>query len=247
MTSDPPLTVPLGQGHPLLEARFVRRPVQLVVEIELPDHPAPVRAHMPDRGRLTGILVPGRRLLVAHRPEPGRKTRYQAVAAILEGGRLASLDTHLPNRLIRRALDAHALPELGPYDSWRAEVRCGDSRLDFELQRPDPPRRLLLEIKSAGDVTPGGAARFPDAPTTRGLRHVEELIALHRHEEHTDCAVLFVAQGAGAQYFEPNEEIDPALAEALRRAQQAGVGVFARACPLTRQGLTLGPALEVRL
>src|SRR5262245_37971848 len=91
------LIVPLGTGAPLLEAIFEARPAQLVVEARLGDQV--VRAHMADRGRLRELLVPGRRLVLARRSEPGRKTAFQAVAAY-EGDTLVSLDTHLPNRLI---------------------------------------------------------------------------------------------------------------------------------------------------
>src|SRR5262245_48362490 len=87
-------TVPIGAGAPLLEATFVARPVQLVVEAQLGEQI--VRAHMADRGRLHSLLVPGRRLVLARRDEPGRKTAFQVVAAY-EGETLVSLDTHLPN------------------------------------------------------------------------------------------------------------------------------------------------------
>ena len=154
---------PLGQGGPLLEAVFVHRPNQFTLELDLAGRP--IRAAMADRGRLKSLLLPGRTILVEHRPQPHRKTPYQALAAQTPEGTLVSLDTHLPNRLVARALDARLIPGLPPYASWRAEQKVGHSRFDFLLEL-DAGSRLILEVKSVGRLDPDQVARFPDAPTT---------------------------------------------------------------------------------
>lgn len=232
-----PVTIPLAFGAPLVEATFVARPVQLVVLAQLGDEV--VRAHMADRGRLRGLLVPGRRLVLARRNEPGRKTAFQVVAAYGDEG-LASLDTHLPNRLIGAALTARALPPFARYAALRREATFGDSRFDFLLGEGDD--RCVVEVKSAGNIV-GGVASFPDAPTSRGTRHLEGLMRLAA--EGMRVAVVFVVQGAGARFVTADAVTDPLFAETLRRAEAAGVEVYAYACPFSLAGLTLGPAIPV--
>jgi sugar fermentation stimulation protein A len=233
------LTVPLGGGAELADATFVERPSQLVVLAELEG--AVVRAHMADRGRLTELLVPGRPLLLARRNESGRKTAFQAVAAYTDDG-LVSLDTHLPNRLVALALAQQALEPFAHYTEVRREVALGDSRFDFLLS--EGADRCVLEVKSVGHVR-AGVASFPDAPTTRGARHLDGLAALARTGER--AAALFLVQGGDAQVVIPNTAIDPGFAAALARAATAGVELHAYACFLTLAGLTLGPAIPVRL
>ncbi len=237
-TENEMICVPLGFGGELVEATFLARPNRFLVEAELDG--AVVQAHLADRGRLRETLVPGARLLLARRPPEGRKTCFQAVAAVADRDRLVSLDTHLPNRLILAALRAGALPHFAGYTSVRPEARSGHSRFDFLLEGPEG--RCVLEVKSAGYVA-GGVALFPDAPTGRGLRHLEELGALAQAGQR--AAVLFAAQG-DAQAVAMNTAIDPAFAAGLERAMAAGVEVYAFACPLSRAGIMLGAEIPVR-
>jgi len=228
---------PLARGAEILDAVFTGRPNRFVVEAELPTGET-IRTHCADRGRLVWLL-PGTRLLVGVKPGSGRKTGFQAAAAWNEGA-WASLDTHLPNRLVERALLAGALPPFAGWEMERREARLGGSRLDFLLSRG--PERCWLEVKSVG-MSHAGVARFPDAPTARGVRHLGELSAAASGG--VRAALVFVAQHAGAEAVAPWREIDPALADALADARRAGVEVYAYRCPITRDGITLGEPLPV--
>lgn len=241
MTS--PLKMHLGKGLPLLEATFLERPNQFTIIAEYQGER--IVGAMADRGRLIDVMTPGRTLLMEHRPDPGRKTAYQFLAARSDMGHWVSLDTQLPNRLVRQALTHHLIPELPPYTSFRAEYKLGRSRFDFMLEL-ESGERLLLETKSVGQLDTDGIARFPDAPTTRGARHVRELMELQQ-EEGTQSAVLFVVQGDTIQHMEPNVEIDPNFAQALQEAHDAGVQLLARACPLDETGLTWGEPCPIVL
>jgi len=237
--------VPLGSGGALVKATFLARPNRFLVLAEL--NGTIVQAHLADRGRLKETLIPGARLLLACRAGARRKTAFQAVAALREAGdsrsdaaALISLDTHLPNRLIEAALRAQALPPFQGYASLRREVTVGGSRFDFQLS--DGRRRCTLEVKSAGLVV-GGIGLFPDAPTERGRRHVAELAALARSGDRV--SVVFVAQGGDAQAVKVDTQIDPAFGAQLRAAADAGVEVYAYACPLTPAGIWLGQSIPV--
>jgi sugar fermentation stimulation protein A len=225
----------------LVEATFVERPNQFVVVANLDG--TEVRAHMPDRGRLLDVLVPDRPLLLAHCPAPHRKTDYQAVAAVI-GERLVSLDTHLPNRLVASVLEADDFEEVSGFETWRKEKTIGESRFDFLLE--DGPERLILEVKSVARLDDDGAARFPDAPTTRGRRHVEELTAL-ADQDHTRAALCFLVQGEHADRVEIDTDIDPELHRALIEARANGVELYARRCRLDRTGIHWGSSVPVTL
>ncbi len=231
----PDVWVPLVGGSKLVDATFVARPNQFVIVAELATGQQ-VQAHCADRGRLLW-LVPGTPLLLGIKPGVGRKTAFQAAAAWTNDG-WASLDTHLPNRLIEHALYARVLAQFGDYTAIKREVRVGNSRFDFRLAHAG--QCCYLEVKSVGTAA-NGIARFPDAPTLRGCRHLAELAALASRGTRT--ALLFVAQHSEATCVLPDRTIDPAFAAALRDAVTAGVEVYAYRCPVSRSGIILGPAI----
>ena len=239
----------LGHGTPLVEAHFVRRPNQFTLVVSYQGRE--VKAAMADRGRLLGLLVPGRVILMEPRDGAHRKTAFQVVGARVPASptrpaHVVSLDTTLPNRLVKMALEQGCLEEaLGAFESFKSERTIGASRFDFVLQHARG-RRTILEVKSVGRVDPDGVARFPDAPTSRGLKHVEELIELSDPPD-TSCALLFVVQGDGACAVEVDGVIDPALKDGVRRAHEAGVKILAWQCPLDAFGITWGAPVEVRI
>lgn len=229
--------VPLVRGAPIVDARFVARPNRFVVEAELSGGER-VLAHLADRGRLLW-LVPGTPLLLGARPEPGRRTGFQVAAAWSQDA-WSSLDTHLPNRLVEAALRAGALSQFAGYTTIRREARLGPSRFDFRLDGDDGA--CYLEVKSVGHAI-DEVARFPDAPTLRGSRHLAELGALARSG--VRAALVFVAQHATARSVMPDRAIDPRFADALLEATAAGLEVYAYRCPITQDGIELTEALPI--
>lgn len=231
------IRIPLTSSGPLVEAAFVSRTNQLLVEAQL--NGRLVRAHMADRGRLVDLLVPNARLVLAPRNEIGRKTAFQVVG-VYAGDELVSLDTQLPNKLIAAALASGALPQFARYTRVQREVTVGEHRFDFKLG--EGLGSCYVEVKSVGMVQ-NKIARFPDAPTERGRRQLEQLSGMARNG--LRCSVIFIVQRHRARGLAPNDEIDPAFGRALRFALANGVEVYAYLCPLTPEGLQLGPALPV--
>ncbi|MEI7769172.1 MAG: DNA/RNA nuclease SfsA [Chloroflexales bacterium] len=229
--------IPLNSTGPLVEATFVSRTNQLLIDAHM--NGKLVRAHMADRGRLTDLLVPNARLLLAPRDEIGRKTAFQVVG-VYQGDDLVSLDTQMPNRLVSAALSSGALPQFARYTKVQREVTVGENRFDFRLG--EGLSTCYLEVKSVGLVS-RRIARFPDAPTERGRRQLEQLGTMARNGQR--CAVLFVIQRHRVHALVPNDEVDPGFGRALRRALSSGVEVYAYLCPLTTEGLQLGPPVQV--
>ncbi len=237
-SDDTPVRVPLGRGAELVEATFLDRPNRFLVRAVLDG--TIVEAHLADRGRLAETLVPHARLVLARASGATRKTQFQAVAA-WRSGALASVDTQLPNRLVEAALRARALPPFARYDRVRPEAKRGASRFDFEVSNA-ALERCTIEVKSVG-LEIDGIGLFPDAPTTRGRRHLDELAALARGGE--PAAVVFVVPSARARAMRVHTAIDPDFAEGLVTAAAAGVTILAYACPLTLAGIELGPRIPV--
>lgn len=244
------ICVPLVGGAPLLEAAFIARPNRFLVQAQLRDGSV-VAAHLADRGRLLTKLVPAARLVLGHKPGETRKTQYQ-VAGVYVGEQLVSLDTHLPNRLIEAALHAGALAQFAHYPYVEREVSLGASRFDFGLAptRPIASKRMgasapcIVEVKSVGDVE-NAVAVFPDAPTTRGRRHLLELA--HLAESGVRTAVVFVIQRGDGTAVMVNRAIDPEFADALVEVARRGVELYAYRCPLTLAGICLGEPVPVLL
>jgi sugar fermentation stimulation protein A len=219
----------------------VARPHRFAIDAELESGGLRVHAHLADPGRLKELLTPGARLWLAHNEDPKRKTRYSALLVESEG-RLVSLDTQLPNRLVEAALKSKALPELGGSSFERREIKIGSSRFDFALSDAQGVREYL-EVKSV-TLASAGVARFPDAISSRGARHLRELAELAAADVATH--LLFIIQRTGCEAMEIAREIDPAFGAAFDAARKAGMQAYARDCELSVEGIWLGQPIPIR-
>lgn len=205
----------------LVAARFASRPNRFIVMARL-DNGTTVRCHMADPGRLRELLLPDVELrLRPAPPEAVRSTAYSValVRAPMTPNPWVSLDTGLPNRLAADLLRQGRVRGLGGCRHLRAEVSHGISRFDF-LLTPQEGDDLFVEVKSVTLVV-DRVARFPDAPTVRGTRHLRELTAYCQSGGR--AAVLFVVQRPDADSVRPQAVTDPDFAKALVAARQAGV------------------------
>jgi len=199
-----------------------------------------VHAYLPNPGRLHELLVPGAELLL--RPASGvRRATGFGVFAVMSGDAWVTVDSRLPNALFSEAVSEGLLAEFQGYRTSRAEVRFGLSVLDFLLKNDGP---CLVEVKGCTLVREGWAL-FPDAPTGRGARHLEEL-ALAREKGFRACLVV-VVQRRGAEVFTTNDATDPAFGRTAREAAAAGVEFLAYRTVLDREELRIGKLLPVDL
>ncbi len=223
--------------RPLTAARFVRRDNRFRVVAEADGQL--VMAHLPNSGRLGELLTPGRELRLAPMPNRRRKTPFD-LKLVRYAGVWVSVDARLPNHLFVEAFGARALPHLSGYTHLRSEVSLGHSRIDFLLN--GPAGRCWVETKSV-TLVEEGIARFPDAPTERGCRH---LTALGREVARGDqAAILFVVQRPDARAFGPHVKADPDFAQALRQALAAGVAVLAYRCHVSEHEISLDSSISI--
>lgn len=211
----------LHRFGPLVAGTLLRRRNRFVADVAL-DAGARAAAHLPNTGRLPELMVPGRRVLLRAAPE-GSERATPFTLALVESPPprpcWISLETPLANRLFAAALGAGLLPALAGERVVRAEQTVGASRFDFLLVDAGG-RERLVEVKSA-NLFVDGEARFPDAPTERGRKHLTELAEHARRGGR--AAVAFVLMGGRASVVRPNLATDPEFARLLGRAREAGV------------------------
>ena len=223
----------------LVEGRFLRRLNRFAAQVEVSGQE--VMVHVANSGRLGELLVPGYRMLLKPVSGDHRKCGYD-LALVDLGSTLVSADARLPNTLLAEAVAQGNLPEFLGCSSIRREVVFGESRLDFLLEGAEGC--CYVETKSVTLVV-DGVAWFPDAPTTRGVKHMNHLAQAvglgHR------AAVVFVIQRDDARAFSPHDVADPEFGAALRRSVAAGVEAYAYRCRVTEGELTLADRVPVEL
>lgn len=231
-------------SHPgaCCRARFVGRYKRFTVEavaLDGPDAGRTVLAHTNNTGSMLGLLRPGATALLSPAANPARKLPYTLEAVELHGG-LVGVNTLTPNRMLRRAWETRALPELAGYDAFRAEARTGDSRLDARLDGPSGP--LWVECKNVTMVE-DEVACFPDAETARGRKHLAELMALA--DAGARVALFFLVQRTDGRCFGPADVVDPEYAELFHRALDRGVEAWPVVAEVDEAGVRLAHRLRV--
>jgi sugar fermentation stimulation protein A len=221
------------------EAVFVERPNRFLAIVELAGKR--IEAHVPDPGRLKELLMPGARVRLRPAMAPGRRTAWDMIGVECPQG-WVNIDSHLPNLLFAEAVREGSLAEFSAQCSIKPEPFYGASRLDFLLECGGSP--CLVEVKGCTLVT-GGVALFPDAPTLRGSRHLEELVRAVA-EGYRACMVM-VVKHPGGEVFAPHDATDPLFASTLRRAAGAGVEVLAYLAPWRGRRIRIEKLLPVRL
>ena len=194
--------------------------------------------HVKNTGRCRELLVPGARVWCQEFDSPTRKTKYDLIA-VQKGDRLINMDSQAPNAAAKEWLQNGGL---GRIDQLRSEVFHGDSRFDFSFQKDG--RTCFLEVKGV-TLENDGICAFPDAPTERGVKHLQGLT--QAVQEGFGAYVLFVIQMENVKYLHPNDATDPAFGTALREAADAGVQILAMACHVTPETMTITDAVSVQL
>lgn len=228
-------------SSPLQEGVFLSRPNRFAAWVEV--NGSPVMVHVPNSGRMKELLQSGNRVLLTPRAEPGRKTGYDMSLVDL-GHTLVSSDARVPPALVDEAFIGGQLGQFSQYTWARREVAFAHSRLDMVMGPPAAGGLCYLEMKSV-TLVEDGVGLFPDAPTSRGVRHLDAL-ARAVGEGHR-AAIVFVVQREDAHTFSPNDQADPLFGGALREARAAGVEVYAYRCHVSLEEVVLAEPLPVNI
>jgi len=225
---------------PLQKATFLRRYKRFLADVVLEDG-AEITIHCPNTGSMKNCLVPNSFCWISDSNNPKRKYQYTWEIATAPGRKKAGINTSRSNALVVEAIETGLVKELQGYSKLQTEVPYGNerSRIDILLSEkaPNKKQKCYVEVKNVTLAERDGLGLFPDSVSTRGLKHLRELIAC---VEAGDRAVLFYCvQHTGIDRVTCADEIDPAYSNMLREAVAVGVEVLAYKATLNAKEITL--------
>src|SRR6056297_2050369 len=226
---------------PLVPGRLIRRYKRFLADIRLDDGHEAV-AHCANPGSMMGLAEPSTRIWVEPNDDPKKKLKFGWRLVDHENGHFTGVDTSVPNRALRAALEARAVPGLEDYGTVRPEVKYGaGSRIDFLLTEAGQPD-AYVEVKSVTLSRRPGLAEFPDSVTARGAKHLAELGEMARQGHR--AVMLYLVQRTDCSKVTLAKDIDPAYHAAFTRARAAGVDVIALATDISTGGVSVANRLQ---
>lgn len=221
------------------EAVFIKRNNRFSADVLIDGKKETV--HIKNTGRLKELLTEGAEVILEEGKNPERKTRF-SVIAVKKGGRIINIDSQAPNAAAFEALAGGLITEIGKPDMVKREVKYGISRFDLYYEKNGV--KGYMEVKGV-TLDDNGTARFPDAPTERGSRHLRELAGAVK--EGYECSALFVIQMKGMDKFSPNYVTDPVFAAELENAANNGVNILAYDCIVDEGSMRIDKRVRVEL
>ncbi len=221
----------------VVSGTFLARPNRFIAHVEIGG--AVEICHVKNTGRCRELLTPGAIVYLERASSPKRRTQFDLIA-VQKGELLINMDAQAPNRVFREFAQSGCLWR--DLTGLRGEYTWEDSRFDFLLE--DPQGLRFVEVEGV-TLEENGVARFPDAPTERGVKHLRGL--MRAVEQGYRAAVFFVIQMEGMRCFRPNDDTHPAFGAALREAAAAGVEVLAYECRVTPETLEICRQVPVDL
>lgn len=210
----------------IVEGIFIDRPNRFIAHVDIEGVVNTV--HVKNTGRCKELLIPKTPVRLEVFDNPNRKTLYDLVAVYKKNFGWINMDSQAPNKVVKEWL------ETKDYDYIKPEYKYGDSRIDFYMRKGN--QEYLMEVKGC-TLEIDGIGYFPDAPTTRGIKHLRELIKAKRAGY--ECAVAFVIQMEGINEVRPNIDTHPEFGVALQEAKEAGVKILYLTCKVGRDTLEI--------
>ncbi len=220
----------------MVQGTFLERPNRFIAMVEIQGETEV--CHVKNTGRCRELLPPGAKVWCLDAGNPSRKTRYDLIA-VQKGDRLINMDSQAPNAAVKEWLEKGGFSAV---ENIKAEKTFLGSRFDFYFEKQGKP--CFLEVKGV-TLENDGICAFPDAPTTRGVKHIRELI--RAKQAGYGAYILFVIQMENVKYLHPNDATDPEFGKVLREAAKAGVEILAVDCKVTPDEMTIHKAVPVRL
>ena len=225
----------------VIKAKFLSRPNRFIAFCEVEGQKETV--HVKNTGRCRELLVPDGTVYLAVSDNPERKTKYDLVAVEKEtprGNIMINMDSQAPNAAAYEWISSCGY--FGDGATVCREVTYGKSRFDLYVEQGN--RRAFVEVKGV-TLENDGVASFPDAPTDRGIKHVNELVAARN--DGYEAYILFVIQMKGVHTFKPNDETHKAFGDALRHAAESGVKILAYDCIVSPEQMLIDLPINIEL
>lgn len=225
---------------PLIKGKLIRRYKRFLADVELGSGEV-VTAHCTNSGSMLSCIEPNAPVYLSPVPNPNRKTGFTWEMIQIDGC-WVGVNTSNPNRLVEQYLLQGTIPSLGKWEKVTREFKVGDSRLDFYAERAE--EKCFIEVKNV-TLKDGNVARFPDAQTARGLKHLNELQELVRLGYRG--VILFIIQRTDVNSFSPAWNIDPVYSEKLSEVCRKGVEAIAFQVKVTPEGISPNAELPIHL
>ena len=216
---------------------FLERPNRFIAYAELDGKTEVI--HVKNTGRCAELLIPGASIYVQESDNPARKTKWDLIG-VEKGSRMINMDSQVPNLVVKEWIESgHLTSDIRMV---RPETAYGNSRFDLYVETGSS--RIFIEVKGV-TLEEEGVVRFPDAPSDRAVKHLQELEKAVR--EGYEAYVFFVIQMKGVRYFTPNMDTHPAFCEALKSAKAAGVNILAYDCRVSGDRIEIADPVPVVL
>ena len=226
----------------LVPARLIRRYKRFLADCTL-ENGSEIVAHCANPGSMMGLAEEGTKVWLEPNDDPKKKLKYGLRLVDHENGHLTGVDTSLPNRVLRAALEAREIEALAAYTDVQPEVKYGEnSRVDFLLRSNGLPD-AYIEVKSVTLCRSPALAEFPDSVTARGTKHMNELAAMARAGHR--AVLLYLVQRTDCTHVDIAADIDPKYAAAHAEATQAGVETICIGTHITPKGIDIAAPLAL--
>ena len=225
----------------LIKGTLIKRYKRFKADVKLSNGHI-VTAHCPNTGSMKSCSEPGRTVYLSKHNRPERKLKYTWELIEMPTS-LVGVNTGIPNRLVKKSIENDLIKELSDFTKIRSEVKYGEnSRIDILLENEN--EKIFIEVKNC-TLLEKGICYFPDAVTSRGLKHLQEL---QRVVHQGNRAVMFyLIQRMDANRFEPASHIDPAYSEELKKAYRNGVEILAYDVNINTKGIAINKAIPFKL
>ena len=221
----------------IVKGKFIERPNRFIAYVDIDGKIE--KCHVKNTGRCKELLIPGVTVYLEEPSNPNRKTKYSLVG-VMKGNIMINMDSQAPNKVVKEWLESKVSEK--NITLIKPEKVYGESRIDFYFETDSS--KAYMEVKGV-TLIEDGIARFPDAPTERGIKHIEHLTELKQLGYET--YIMFVIQCKGVKWFEPNDVTHKAFGDALRKAVKTGVKVLAYDCVVAEDSLMIDSFVEVRV
>lgn len=219
------------------EAKFINRPNRFIANVEI-DEKVEV-CHVKNTGRCKELLTPDAKVFVQEFDSAKRKTKFDMIS-VYKGSMLINMDSQVPNKVFHEWVAESVFFE--NIKLIKPECKYKNSRFDFFIETLE--KKIFVEVKGV-TLEEDKIAMFPDAPTLRGLKHINELV--DSIDDGYEAYVFFIIQMKGVSYFTPNYATHKDFGDALSRAQEKGVNIVALDCEVTKNSIKANDFVEVRL
>ena len=225
----------------LISGEFVKRYKRFFVDVKINNRI--ITAHCPNTGSMMGLLSANNKVWLSRSENPERKLKY-TLQIIEDKKSMVGVNTHLSNKIVLKALEENLIKDLKNLDNIKSEVKFGrDTRFDFLVSKNN--KKIFIEVKNVTLSRKNGVAEFPDAVTTRGLKHINELI--NASKKGFETYLLFLIQRNDCNQFKIAQDIDPNYYKLLIKAAKKKLNIICYDCKFSPKGIKLNNNIKFKI